>query len=347
MSDTTPTSIELNYTIANGQYTDLPRSNMPSAVDNINEMVDISADLLVAKNQFYDYVQANDLANAAQVLVDNPELEKSVFNADKFNTLRDAIVALERLYLTDIQNYLMNLSTPKGEWNENTLYHKYDVVSYYYQGQTQFYCARVVQTTGERPAVTPLSWTPITARGPKGNPGTGLTPMGTWAHSTQYYNYTDESGLPHVSLVYYKNAIWQAVSNNVDSEPTLVATPDYGFVSNNPNWDVVMVLQQAADTILMPYGKPIADVINDVDNRTKLVFDDLISQDYSYKYKKVAEGQYHEELLYPVNKAVYMTKDSTKVNSSTWSIKTVCPSSNLDYTVVYTKTSDGWTAEKQ
>lgn len=346
MSDTTPTSIELNYTIANGQYTDLPRSNMPSAVDNINEMVDISADLLVAKNQFYDYVQANDLANAAQVLVDNPELEKSVFNADKFNTLRDAIVALERLYLTDIQNYLMNLSTPKGEWNENTLYHKYDVVSYYYQGQTQFYCARVAMTIGERPAVTPLSWTPITARGPKGNPGTGLTPMGTWAHSTQYYNYMDESGLPHVSLVYYKNAIWQAVSNNVDSEPTLVATPDYGFVSNNPNWDVVMVLQQAADTILMPYGKPIADVINEVDNRTKLVFDDLISQGYSYKYRKVAEGQYHEELLYPVNKAVYMTKDSQKIDDSTWRIKTVCNSSNLDYIVIYKKTSDGWTAEK-
>nr|DAU99644.1 MAG TPA: hypothetical protein [Bacteriophage sp.] len=115
MSDTTPTSIEPNYTIANGQYTDLPRSNMPSAVDNINEMVDISADLLVAKNQFYDYVQANDLANAAQVLVDNPELEKSVFNADKFNTLRDAIVALERLFLSDIEKYIMNISTPKGE----------------------------------------------------------------------------------------------------------------------------------------------------------------------------------------------------------------------------------------
>lgn len=345
MSGTTPTSIELNYTIANGQYTDLPRSNMPSAVDNINEMVDISADLLVAKNQFYDYVQANDLANAAQVLVDNPELEKSVFNADKFNTLRDAIVALERLYLTDIQNYLMNLSTPKGEWNENTLYHKYDVVSYYYQGQTQFYCARVAMTIGERPAVTPLSWTPITARGPKGNPGTGLTPMGTWAHSTQYYNYMDESGLPHVSLVYYKNAIWQAVSNNVDSEPTLVATPDYGFVSNNPNWDVVMVLQQAADTILMPYGKPIADVINEVDKRTKLVFDDLISQGYSYKYRKMADGYYHEELL-DVDKRTYATKDSQKMDDFTWRVRTVCNSSNLDYIVIYKKTSDGWTAEK-
>lgn len=345
MSDTTPTSIELNYTIANGQYTDLPRSNMPSAVDNINEMVDISADLLVAKNQFYDYVQANDLANAAQVLVDNPELEKSVFNADKFNTLRDAIVALERLYLTDIQNYLMNLSTPKGEWNENTLYHKYDVVSYYYQGQTQFYCARVAMTIGERPAVTPLSWTPITARGPKGNPGTGLTPMGTWAHSTQYYNYMDESGLPHVSLVYYKNAIWQAVSNNVDSEPTLVATPDYGFVSNNPNWDVVMVLQQAADTILMPYGKPIADVINDVDNRTKLVFDDLISQGYSYKYRKMADGYYHEELL-DADKRIYATKDSQKIDDFTWRVRTACDSSNLDYIVLYKKTGDGWTAEK-
>lgn len=346
MSDTTPTSIELDYTIANGQYTDLPRSNMPSAVDNINEMVDISADLLTAKNQFYDYVQANDLTNAAQVLVDNPELEKSIFNADKFNTLRDAIVALERLYLTDIQNYLINLATPKGDWNETAVYHKYDVVSYYYQGETQFYCARIAQTTGEAPATTPLSWTPVTLRGPKGNPGTGLTPMGTWANSIQYHNYTDESGLPHVSLVYYKNAIWQAVSNNVDSEPTLKTTSS-GFVSNNPNWDVVMVLQQAADTILMPYGKSIADVINDVDNRTKLVFDDLISQDYSYKYKKVAEGQYHEELLYPVNKAVYMTKDSQKINDSTWRIRTVCTSSNLDYIVVYTKTSDGWTAEKQ
>lgn len=61
-----------NFTLVDGKYADLPRTNMPLAVDDINEMQDITLDLVSARDLFYSYMDAGDLVNATTVINNNP-----------------------------------------------------------------------------------------------------------------------------------------------------------------------------------------------------------------------------------------------------------------------------------
>jgi predicted RNase H-like HicB family nuclease len=51
-----------------------------------------------------------------------------------------------------------------------------------------------------------------------------------------------------------------------------------------------MSLNQAADTILMPYGETIAEVLDRFDNRSKLHLEDLIQDGYVYTAEKISDS---------------------------------------------------------
>ena len=349
-------NLEPTYpTNEDGTYSDLPRSNMPVALDNINEMQDLTYDLIPARDEFYKYIDAGDLSNASNVLTNNPNLIPCLFNADKYNSLRDPIIALQRLYLEDIENYIMNLSEPKGEWQEDIEYKKYQVVSFIKDDATQFYAARQmvvpansVSDFNTNPSNTEY-WTPVTLRGEQGFSGTGLTPMGLWVSNKNYYNYIDEnSQLPHVSFVYYNNIMWQAVSNNINSEPTFEVTNGI-FKSTNENWEIIMSLNQAANTILMPYGDSISNVINRFDNRSKIELESLIGEGYKYTANKTSNDPITwEEKALNSEEQVYATKISTKIDEKNWRIEYSCPSSEMSFSFKYTKDDNGnWIGVKE
>lgn len=347
--------IEKQYELnEDGTYSDLPRSNMPIAKDNINEMQDITYDLVPARDEFYKYMEAGDLTNATNVINNNSNLLSCLFNADKYNSLRDPIVALERLFLDDIDKYIMNLSEPQGEWQEDKEYKKYQVVSYIYDDATQFYAASQMvvpsNSTSEfntNPTNT-FYWTPVTLRGKQGYSGTGLTPMGAWNKEKDYYNYIDETtNMPHVSFIYHQNILWQAVSNNINSEPTFIVEEGI-YKSTNPNWEIIMVLNQAANTILMPYNETIADVINRIDNRTQLNLDDLINDGYKYSAVKISEEPLTwEEKAIDSSEQVYASKISKKISSNEWNLIYNCPTTEMNFTIKYIKDDNGnWKGEK-
>lgn len=341
-------TIEEQYEIGeDGKYTDLPRSNLPIAKDDIDEMQDLSLDLVEARNSFYNYVNKGDLSNAATVLEDNPKLLPCLFNADKYNSLRDTIVGLQRIFLDDIEKYIMTLSTPQGEWQEDVEYKKYQVVSYINDDATQIYAARQMivpaNSTSDfdtRPINTEY-WTPITLRGKQGFSGLGLTPMGEWKRDKNYYNYITESNVPIVSFVYYNNILWQAVSNSLDSEPTYNIVNGI-YKSTNVDWEIIMSLNQGANTILMPYGESIADVINKFDNRSKIRLEDLIGEGYIYTANKITVSPVTWEERATTNEGeIYATKISTKKSDKEWEIKYSCPISELVYTIQYIKDENG------
>lgn len=341
-------SIEEQYEIGeDGKYTDLPRSNLPAAKDDINEMQDLTLDLIEARNSFYNYINLGNLSEAEQVLEQNPTLLSCLFNADKYNSLRDSIIALQRLYLDDIEKYIMTLSTPQGEWQEDTEYKKYQVVSYIDDDATQIYAARQmivpansVSEFDTRPTNT-YYWTPITLRGKQGTPGLGLTPMGEWKTDKNYYNYIDTSNLPIVSFVYYDNILWQAISNNLNSKPTYQVI-EGKYISTNENWEIIMSLNQGANTILMPYGDSIADVINKFDNRSKGNLEDLIGEGYIYTANKTSLSPVTWEEKATTNGGeVYASKTSIKISEKEWNIEYSCPTSELNYTIKYIKDENG------
>lgn len=94
----------------NSKYTDLS-NNFPAAVDTIDKMQDLTITTKKKADKYYEYINANNIKGANDYLgkSENSDLLLSVFNADKFNTLRDMIISIERFFLDDIGVYLGEL----------------------------------------------------------------------------------------------------------------------------------------------------------------------------------------------------------------------------------------------
>nr|DAH22492.1 MAG TPA: hypothetical protein [Caudoviricetes sp.] len=94
----------------NSKYTDLSNS-FPAAVDTIDKMQDLTITTKKKADKYYEYINANNITGANDYLgkSENSDLLLSVFNAEKFNMLRDMIISIERFFLDDIGVYLGEL----------------------------------------------------------------------------------------------------------------------------------------------------------------------------------------------------------------------------------------------
>lgn len=94
----------------NSKYTDLS-NNFPAAVDTIDKMQDLTITTKKKADKYYEYINANNITGANDYLgkSENSDLLLTVFNADKFNTMRDMIISIERFFLDDIGVYLGEL----------------------------------------------------------------------------------------------------------------------------------------------------------------------------------------------------------------------------------------------
>ena len=94
----------------NSRYEDLTNS-FPAAVDTIDKMQDLTITTKRKADRYYEYINANDITGANDYLgkYENSDLRLSVYSADKYNLLRDSIVAIERFFLDDIGIYLGEL----------------------------------------------------------------------------------------------------------------------------------------------------------------------------------------------------------------------------------------------
>ena len=95
-------------------YPDLSFTNYPNSLDNIALKSNItnSTDAGLVE-QIQNYILAGNFSGAANILNTNPQLNGKIFNANDFNTLRDAILALERFYTNDVSLYVKN---KQNEW---------------------------------------------------------------------------------------------------------------------------------------------------------------------------------------------------------------------------------------
>lgn len=85
-----------------GRYPDLPYAIFPAGESTIDRMEDISAEVYPLIIQHDDYIRAGNLDAANQIINDNPDVLKNFFGTDKFNWLRDTVIAMERFYLKQI-----------------------------------------------------------------------------------------------------------------------------------------------------------------------------------------------------------------------------------------------------
>lgn len=90
------------------RYPDLD-CNFPESVDNIDKMQDLTITTKPLADQYYALVNAGKIEEANTFLENNSRLSYSIFNAAKFNKLRDSSIAMQRLFVEDINKYLGEL----------------------------------------------------------------------------------------------------------------------------------------------------------------------------------------------------------------------------------------------
>lgn len=104
------------------KYTEYPHTQFPAAKDdeaNHPLMSDVSSDTLALATQYQNYVAAGNATSANALLAENPKLAASIFNADKYNWMRDAIFAIQKYYLEDVRDYILDTAAQRIGINDS------------------------------------------------------------------------------------------------------------------------------------------------------------------------------------------------------------------------------------
>lgn len=201
-------------------YPDLDFTNYPGALDdftlksNITNTTDAQ---LVA--QIQASILSGDFANASAILNANPQLNGKIFSAADYNQIRDAILALERFYNSDIKNYIsekqalwvaeVDKFNYKGIYSPTVQYYKNNMVDYTTTEGTFLYICIQQPETGIAPTNTSY-WRMLTLRGERGLSGEGLSFAWIWDSTTEY-NLND--------VVVYGNKWWVSTQVNRGQQP--------------------------------------------------------------------------------------------------------------------------------
>ena len=76
-------------------YQQFPLTNFPDSNDTLWNLNDISKSTYDAYKEYQTYIASGDFTSANNLLIDNTELQKTIINADKINTLNQQILALQ------------------------------------------------------------------------------------------------------------------------------------------------------------------------------------------------------------------------------------------------------------
>ncbi|MCI7633899.1 MAG: hypothetical protein MSS80_07730 [Mollicutes bacterium] len=196
-------------------YPDLDFTNYPGQLDNIELKSNITN---ATDAQLVEQIQASiiagDFANASAILNANPQLNGKIFNANDYNQIRDAILALERFYNNDIKNYISEKQASwvaevdkysfKGVYSPTTQYEKNNMVNFTTDEGTFLYLCLQRPDTGIPPTNTTY-WRILTIKGERGLSGEGLSFTWGW-NSMMEYNVND--------VAIYGNKWWAATQKN-------------------------------------------------------------------------------------------------------------------------------------
>ena len=212
-------------------YPDLS-SNFPESIDVFPTWFNIVASDGPLIAQYQQAIEAGNTTLANQILSQIPQGTQKIITATDLNTLSQAMLAVERFYLTDIEPYVQNLQQSwlsvinqfsyKGVWQSGSSYVTNNLVSYTVSGLNLVYIATSTPPVGTAPTNTQY-WRLLTIQGQQGASGEGLSYRQEWNSSTQYA--TNDA-------VTYDGAIWMALQASQNRIPD----------SNPQYWQLVMNL---------------------------------------------------------------------------------------------------------
>ena len=217
-------------------YPDLSLTNFPSSVDQFMTFLNIVASDGPLIAQYQQAMEAGNTTLANQILSQIPQGTQKIITATELNTLSQAILAIERFFLTDIEPHIqtqqeswltiINQFSYIGNWASGTSYTINNLVLYTVSGIDLVYIATSAPPVGTPPTNTQY-WRLLTIQGPQGDSGEGLSYREEWVNSNSY---------AINDAVTYNGAIWMAIQPNRNIEPS----------SNSQYWKLVMNLETTA-----------------------------------------------------------------------------------------------------
>lgn len=169
--------------------------------------------------QYHSYTEQGNTVQANEILSQIPQGTQKIIKATDVNKWTQAILALERFYISDIEPYIQQQQEDwqaivdqfsyQGEWASGITYVKNNFVSYTSGGVTMLYIATGNPPTGTAPT-NATYWRPLTIQGQQGQSGEGLAYRENWDAGTQY-NAND--------AVTYEGALWMALQVNQNITP--------------------------------------------------------------------------------------------------------------------------------
>lgn len=199
---------------------DLVYTTYPDAIDTIllkSNITNATDSSLV--QQIQNYYIAGDFASAAALLTANTQLNGKIFNANDFNQLRDAIIALERFYNSDISPYITTKQEEwqniidrfsfKGVYSPSIQYYPNNLVNYTGTTGTFLYICITQPPIGIAPINTTY-WRVFTVQGERGISGVGMSFA---------YLYNPTLSYTTNNVVIYKDKWWGALQNNQGQTP--------------------------------------------------------------------------------------------------------------------------------
>lgn len=215
------------------KYPDLSLTNFPNSLDQFTTFLNIVSSDGPLIGQYQSAMQNGDTTLANQILTQIPQATQKIITAVDLNTLSQAMLAIERFYLNDIEPYIDDLHQSwlntiqqfsyKGVWQSGTSYVTNNLVSYTTSGLNFVYIALSNIPTGISPT-NQTYWRLLTIQGQQGASGEGLSYRQEWNSSTQYA--TNDA-------VTYDGALWMALQASQNRLPD--TNPQY--------WQLVMNLK--------------------------------------------------------------------------------------------------------
>lgn len=215
------------------KYPDLSLTNFPNSLDQFTTFLNIVSSDGPLIGQYQSAMQNGDTVLANQILTQIPQATQKIITAVDLNTLSQAMLAIERFYLSDIEPYIDDLQQSwlntiqqfsyKGVWQSGTSYVTNNLVSYTISGLNFVYIALSNVPIGISPT-NQTYWRLLTIQGQQGASGEGLSYRQEWNSSTQYA--TNDA-------VTYDGALWMALQASQNRLPD--TNPQY--------WQLVMNLK--------------------------------------------------------------------------------------------------------
>lgn len=217
----------------NDLYNDLPLTNFPSSLDQFMTFLNIVASDGPLIAQYQAAMESGNQTQANQILAQIPQGTQKIITATTLNQLSQAVLAIERFFLTDIEPYIQNQQQSwltiinqfsyRGVWASGTSYTTNNLVSYTVSGINFVYIAISAPPVGTPPTNTQY-WRLLTIQGPQGDSGEGLSYREEWVNSNSY---------AINDAVTHNGAIWMAIQPSQNIEPS----------SNSQYWKLVMNLE--------------------------------------------------------------------------------------------------------